>query len=283
MVRIGCSGWQYAAWRGRFYDANLRPAQWFEHYSSVFDTVEVNNTFYRLPESAVFTRWRRMAPPGFLFAVKASRFLTHLKRLVNPEEPLERLLTRAAALGPTLGPILYQLPPTLGKNLERLDQFLAVLVRVSRRIGRRRRHLPRVRHVVEFRHPSWYDRDVFDRLDAHGIACCAHDRAGSQAPWRDGGPFAYVRFHGASGHYAGEYGAEGLAPWIDRIAGAAQAGRSVYVYFNNDPDAAAPRDAARLKAMLASRIAARDHDDEVSRWRDDRHGRSGTRSLGSVT
>jgi uncharacterized protein YecE (DUF72 family) len=281
MVRIGCSGWQYAAWRGRFYASDLRPAQWFEHYATVFDTVEVNNTFYRLPESEVFARWRRMAPAGFLFAVKASRFLTHLKRLSSPEEPLERLLTRAAALGPALGPVLYQLPPTLAKDLPRLEAFLAALTRVSRRIGRRRRTLAPIRHVLEFRDPSWYDRDVFERLDAHGIACCVHDRAGSQAPWQDAGPFTYVRFHGASGHYAGEYGEAGLAPWLDRIAAAAQTGRSVYVYFNNDPDAAAPRDAARLKTMLESRIVAQD--DEVSRWQDDRHARSGTRSLGSAT
>ena len=147
-IRVGCSGWQYGHWRGGFYPADLPQSRWLEHYASVFDTVEVNNTFYRLPEASTFAAWRDRTPPGFLFSVKASRFLTHMKKLKDPEEPLSRFFERASALERRLGPVLYQLPPRWPKNLERLELFLTALP-----AGRT--------HVVEFRDPSWYAEDVF--------------------------------------------------------------------------------------------------------------------------
>ncbi len=159
-VRIGCSGWQYKDWRGRLYPATLPASRWLPHYASVFDTVEVNNTFYRLPRAETFAAWRAATPPQFLIAVKASRFLTHLKRLRDPEAPLALLLGRALALGRKLGPVLYQLPPTQQHDAARLSAFLSALPSRSPEAPR-----VRIRHAIEFRHPSWYRADVFHALD----------------------------------------------------------------------------------------------------------------------
>jgi uncharacterized protein YecE (DUF72 family) len=241
-VRIGCSGWQYASWRGRFYPADLPIAGWLEYYAGQFDTVELNNSFYRLPEKQTFATWARRAPAGFLFAVKASRYLTHLKRLNAPGPPVRRLFSRATALGPRLGPVLYQLPGNFPVNVPRLQHLLRLL---PRRHGRRR-----IRHVMEFRHPSWYCEEVFRLLDQQHVALCVHDRAGSAYGDRFVGPFVYVRFHGASGHYHGGYSDESLDRWAERLGGASRDGRDVFAYFNNDPDAQAPRDAAGLIARL---------------------------------
>src|SRR5205823_147352 len=146
-IRIGCSGWQYQHWRGDFYPAGLPAARWFDHYAAQFDTVEINNTFYRLPEGATFDGWRKRAPRGFLFAVKASRYLTHMKKLKDPRAPLALFFSRARRLGSTLGPVLYQLPPRWAANVDRLQTFLRLLPK-------------RRRHAVEFRDPSWYSQEV---------------------------------------------------------------------------------------------------------------------------
>src|SRR5688500_3607888 len=147
LYTIGCSGWQYKHWKGDFYPADLPQREWLEYYAQRFDTVEVNNSFYRLPPEGVFETWRARTPKPFLFAVKASRFLTHMKKLKDPEEPVERLFSRARELRSKLGPVLYQLPKQMPKNLERLTTFARILP-------------PRTRHAVEFRHPSWDDADV---------------------------------------------------------------------------------------------------------------------------
>src|SRR5688572_6733391 len=185
-ARVGCSGWQYKHWRGEFYPDDLPASRWFEHYASVFDTVEINNTFYRLPEEQTFAAWAARAPPRFLFAVKASRFLTHMKKLKDPEEPLDRLFSRMRPLGRHLGPVLYQLPPGWKLDKERLEVFL--------------RALPAgVRHVLEFREPGWYGDDVSALLERYGVARCVHDMKGSATGMERVGPFVYVRFHGAAG------------------------------------------------------------------------------------
>ena len=239
-IRVGCSGWNYKAWANRFYPAGLPPSRWLSYYVGVFDTVEVNNTFYRLPARDTFASWRRQTPPGFCVAVKASRYLTHLKALRDPESPLALLFERARGLGPRLGPMLYQLPPRLAIDLPRLDVFLAALPRV------RTHGIP----VIEFRHPSWYVPETFARLERRGVSLCLHDHRDGpyDGPWT--GPAVYVRFHGTSGRYAGRYDREPLACWADRLSRAAAAGRDVYAYFNNDPDAAAPENAQMLKALL---------------------------------
>ena len=195
-IRVGCSGWNYKSWRGRFYPGHLPARQWLSYYSERFDTVEVNNTFYRLPELATFAGWKQQTPSGFVLSVKASRFLTHMKRLRDPEEPLDRLFTRLAALGSRLGPVLYQLPANFHLDLDRLDTFLRALPTRPGSSGTRR-----LQHVVEFRHPSWYVDDVFEMLKRHRVALCLHDKAGSEIESPFVGPFGYVRFHGTSGNY----------------------------------------------------------------------------------
>ena len=235
MVRIGCSGWQYKHWKGDFYPADLRTGEWFARYAATFDTVEINNSFYRLPEAHTFRSWRDRAPAGFVFAVKASRFLTHMKKLKDPEEPLQRFFENAAPLGATLGPVLYQLPPRWPLDLERLCHFLGTLPK-------------RVRHVIEFREPSWYAQEALDLLEAHGVALCLHDMMGSASGRRRVGPFVYVRFHGVT-KYGGRYGDEELQPWAEWLEAEHASGRDVFAYFNNDIGGHAPRDAVRLREM----------------------------------
>jgi uncharacterized protein YecE (DUF72 family) len=238
IIRIGCSGWQYRHWRGRFYPRDLPSERWLEFYATTFDTVELNNSFYRLPEADAFAAWRRRTPTGFLFAVKASRYLTHLKRLREPIEPLKRLWSRAEHLGDRLGPMLYQLPPRWHWNQDRLDQFVAAL--------------PPRRQVIEFRDPSWYRPEVYEILREAGVALCLHDMPGS-ATKEAIGPFVYVRFHGAAGKYRGGYSAQMLSAWASRIADWAYGGLPVYAYFNNDAAGHALRDAAHLRELIARR------------------------------
>jgi uncharacterized protein YecE (DUF72 family) len=237
VTRIGCSGWQYKHWKGDFYPAELPASRWFEYYADRFDTVEINNTFYRLPETATFQRWAERAPARFLFAVKASRFLTHMKKLKDPEEPLARLFERMRPLGKHLGPVLYQLPPGWKLDLERLEHFLQVLPK-------------RVRHVLEFREPSWYADAVSTLLDRYGVARCLHDMKGSATGQERVGPFVYVRFHGASGTYSGGYPADRLERWAAWLDGQRRHGCEIYAYFNNDVGGHAPRDAVTLRRFL---------------------------------
>jgi uncharacterized protein YecE (DUF72 family) len=240
------------------YPAALPARQWLEAYSGAFDTVEANGTFYRLPPRATFASWRLRTPPDFTMAIKASRFLTHLKRLRDPGPPLARLFTRATALGPRLGPILYQLPPQLRCDVDRLRTFLAALPRRNADVPSRRRQAspaPRVapfRHVMEFRHPSWYVDDVYGLLTRHRVALCLHDKTGSSIVDPPIGPFVYVRFHGPSGHYSGSYPSAALAAWADRMRGWAGGGRDVYAYFNNDIGGAAVGNARTLIELVAA-------------------------------
>ena len=242
-VRIGCSGWQYKHWRGNFYASELPLKRWFEHYASVFDTVEINNSFYRLPQTSTFADWGHRAPLRFLFAVKASRFLTHMKKLKEPEGPLDLFFSRARALGRHLGPVLYQLPPGWKLDIARLEHFLHVLPRD-------------VRHVVEFREPTWYDDRVLALLERHRVALCLHDMPGSATGRLRVGPFVYVRYHGASGRYDGSYPEDRLEGWAEWLGSQAAAGADVYAYFNNDMGGHAPRDAQTLRRLLAPRPVA---------------------------
>jgi len=240
-IRVGCSGWNYRHWRGDFYPAGLAVKRWFAHYAAVFDTVEINNTFYRLPPRATFAAWREQAPPGFRYAVKANRFLTQAKKLKDCEEPLERMMTSFEALKPALGPILYQLPPRFRINLERLESFLALVPRD-------------VTSVFEFRDTSWYVDEVFALLERYGASFCAHDMPGSVSPRLAVGPIAYLRFHGGIAKYWGRYSDAALLEWTDWIAAQARDGRPVWAYFNNDPEAHAIHDAQTLRAMVRQAV-----------------------------
>jgi uncharacterized protein YecE (DUF72 family) len=241
MIRIGCSGWQYKHWRGDFYPADMRTDEWLRHYTRRFDTVELNNSFYRLPSPEAFARWRERTPPDFLFAVKASRYLTHLKKLKDPVDPLARFFDAAQHLGPKLGPVLYQLPPRWPANLERLREFLDAL-------------LPGYRHVVEFRDPSWYAPAALDALAAANVALCLHDMSGSSTARMRVGPFVYVRFHGVT-RYGGRYDDGTLECWAEWMTAEHERGHDVFAYFNNDVGGHAPRDAIRLAAMTISSAA----------------------------
>ena len=234
---VGCSGWQYQHWRGDFYPAELPVSQWFEYYARHFSTVEINNSFYRLPERATFAAWRRRAPARFLFAVKASRYLTHMKKLKDPEEPIDRLFTRMRALGVHLGPVLYQLPPGWKADVDRFAHFLQALPRD-------------VQHVVEFREPSWYAPAIRALMERHGVSMCLHDMAGSATARDRVGPIVYVRFHGTTGKYGGAYPRERLRGWADWLNAQRAAGSDVYAYFNNDVGGHAPRDAAALRHAM---------------------------------
>lgn len=236
-VRVGCSGWEYEEWRGGFYPSSLPKRLWFDHYTRAFDFVEVNGTFYRLPEASTFAVWAERAPPGFLYGVKASRFLTHMKKLNEPEEPLARLFGRMVPLGEHEGPVLYQLPPGWALNRERLVRFLQALPREKR-------------HVIEFRETSWYADEVLETLARHGVALCVHDLPGNPSPRLQVGPFVYVRFHGTTAPYAGAYGKRRLARWAEWFDHHRARGLDVYAAFNNDIGGHAPRDAAILKALL---------------------------------
>jgi uncharacterized protein YecE (DUF72 family) len=235
--RVGCSGWQYKHWKGDFYPADLPQRAWLEYYARHFDTVEVNNSFYRLPPDGVFGTWRSRTPASFLFAVKASRFLTHMKKLKDPEEPVERLFSRAVELRSKLGPVLYQLPKQMSKNIERLAAFLEILP-------------ARVKHVIEFREPSWYDQDVMQLLRRHNVALCIHDMGGSASPRTLTARFTYLRFHGATGRYNGAYPKDVLEDWAAWLV---SANVPAFVYFNNDIGGHAPRDARMLVDLLSRR------------------------------
>lgn len=239
-MRVGCSGWQYKHWRGDFYPSDVPTARWFEHYAARFDTVEINNSFYRLPEAETFARWRQQAPVRFLYAVKASRFLTHMKKLKAPEEPIDRLFTRMRHLGTHLGPVLYQLPPRFKLDLARLEHFLHALPADTR-------------HVMEFRDPTWYADSVSALLERHGVARCLHDMKGSATGHERVGPFVYVRFHGASSTYSGAYPVERLDRWAEWLDAERRSGRDIYAYFNNDVGGHAPRDAVTLRKFLEER------------------------------
>jgi uncharacterized protein YecE (DUF72 family) len=243
-VRIGCSGWQYKHWRGDFYPADLPVSQWFQWYARTFDTVEVNNSFYRWPQPETFARWREQAPSRFVYAVKAARFLTHMKKLKDPEEPVFRTFEHADNLGPHLGPVLYQLPPRWPLNVERFHRFLEALPK--RRL-----------HTVEFREPSWYTDEIFDLLHRYKVALCLHDMHGSATGKRGVGPFIYVRFHFGTQKYGGRYDDARLDEWADWLAGCAHRGLKVFAYFNNDTGGHAPRDAVRLRDRIAARLQVR--------------------------
>ena len=240
-IRIGCSGWQYRHWRGRFYPRHLSTDRWLEYYTASFDTVELNASFYRLPEANTFAAWAYRVPRGFTFAVKASRYLTHMKRLRDPVEPLARLWARAHRLGRHLGPMLYQLPPHWRLDLPRLADFLNAVP-------------PNRPQAIEFRDVSWYVPSVAELLERAQIALCLHDMVGSAPPPAPVGPLVYVRFHGPTGRYLGSYSPQRLTAWADRLVAWAAEGRAVYAYFNNDVDGYALKDAARLQELVARRI-----------------------------
>jgi uncharacterized protein YecE (DUF72 family) len=236
-IRIGTSGWHYDHWRGRFYPEKLPKNRWLEHYARHFDTVEINNTFYHLPKEHTVVNWHDTAPAHFLYAVKASRYITHVKKLNDPSESLDRFFGLADLLKRRLGPILYQLPPNLHKDLDKLNDFILALPRRSRA-------------VFEFRHTSWYDDETFDLLNRRRVAFCVHDMAQKASPRVVTGEKVYVRFHGTTGRYGGNYTDAMLAEWADWLIVQAKSVKAIYVYFNNDLEGHAVCNAGTLQELL---------------------------------
>ncbi len=234
VIRIGCSGWNYRHWRVTFYPEKLAAKRWFAFYAEQFDTVEINNSFYRLPKTETFAAWRDQAPPGFCYAVKANRFITQAKKLKDCAEPVARMMAATRHLRPALGPILYQLPPSLGLDLERLETFLSLLPRD-------------LTHAFEFRHKSWYVDATAELLDRFHAGFVIHDFPAITSPRWVTGQLVYLRFHGAGGKYWGRYSEAALLDWAEWMA---TQDRPVWAYFNNDTDAAAIHDALTLKTMV---------------------------------
>ena len=237
---IGTSGWHYEHWRDRFYPEKLSKDKWLEFYAGHFATVELNNSFYRLPSESAFATWYHSSPASFTFAVKVSRFITHIKRLKDTEEAVDKFIARAKTLEEKLGPLLYQLPPNLHRNDELLESFLSALPRG-------------MKHVVEFRHQSWLEEKIFEILHKYNIGFCVFDMPSLSCPLAATADFAYIRFHGSSGLYFSCYSDEELADWAKKLANLATDLKAVYIYFNNDAEAFAVRNAITLRSYLENR------------------------------
>jgi uncharacterized protein YecE (DUF72 family) len=246
---VGTSGWTYRDWRGRVYPHGLPQRDWLPWFSTRFATVEINASFYRLPERERFEAWADATPPGFVFAVKMSRYLTHLRKLRDPREPVDRFWTAVTGLGSKRGPVLFQTPPTLPADLGALEGLLAALP-------------PQMEAAFEFRHPTWDTDAVRELLRAAGAAWVLADRPFARVQEYATAPWAYVRFHRGRRVSAG-YASGKLHRWADRLAGMSV--DRLFVYFNNDPGGAAPRDALRLTALLRERgVAVRQPDGQTS-------------------
>jgi uncharacterized protein YecE (DUF72 family) len=240
---IGTSGWQYDSWRGRLYPKEVPKARWLEHYAARFTTVESNSAFYRLPERRTFADWAARTPDDFVWAVKASRYLTHVRRLNEPAEPVRRLVDRLEGLGAKCGPVLLQLPPTLPIDLESLAATLAAFP-------------ANMRLAVEPRHPSWFAAKTRRLLERRKAALCLVDRPGLRVPHWVTAPWGYVRFHEGRASPAPCYGQRALGTWAERIAELWGPDDDVYCFFNNDPGGCAPHDAHRL-AVAGRRVGLR--------------------------
>jgi uncharacterized protein YecE (DUF72 family) len=236
-IHIGTSGWHYEHWRGPFYPEDLTAGRFLSFYAHRFQTVEINNSFYRLPSAQALETWRDTVPPGFLFAVKGSRFITHLKKLQEPEHSLAPFLERIVLLGEKLGPILFQLPPRWHFNPARLAAFLKALPGAYR-------------YALELRDQSWINARAVDLLAAQGVAFCIYELAGYLSPLEVTADFVYIRLHGPGGPYQGQYGTSTLAAWAEAITAWSRQGREVFCYFDNDEAGYAAQDAAQLQDML---------------------------------
>ena len=236
-VRIGTSGWHYGGWWGPFYPQEISKADSLVYYASQFDAVELNAPFYRTPTANAVRRWFEVTPDDFRFAWKASQFITHRKRLLVDDRSLDMLESGLDHLGHKLGPVLFQLPPTMKVDRERLAGFLARLD-------------PARRYTVEFRHPSWYDPAIFDLLEEHNVALCLSDHDAAPAPREVSADWVYIRNHGSSGHYHGNYSDDALRGWASFIRKCSGDGRDVWCFFDNDVKSAAPADARKLSVFV---------------------------------
>jgi uncharacterized protein YecE (DUF72 family) len=238
MYYVGTSGWVYKHWREKFYPKGVPQTRWLEYYAERFSTVELNASFYRLPTEKAFEGWRDRTPDGFCFAVKASRLITHMKKLHDCEEALDLLLSRGRRLGSRLGPVLFQLPPSWKVDIDRLEGFLRILPND-------------ISAVFEFREPTWYSEEVLNLLESHNAGFCIHDMRGLETPIRRTSDMIYVRFHGPGRRkYTGSYSDEDLEAWAERLDGLMTSDTRLFAYFNNDIGANAIRNAESFRRIL---------------------------------
>lgn len=238
-MRIGTSGWHYADWWGPFYPETLKKKDALSHYVTRFNATELNAPFYRTPTEDAVRNWAGSTPDDFRFAWKASRFITHWRRLNVDQNSMDLLESRLALLGDKLGPVLFQLPPQMKIDRERLAGFIKAL------------H-PKRRCAFEFRHPSWYDASILALLADHGMSLCLSDHASAPAPREATADWVYIRNHGPTGRYHGNYSEDALADWADDIARWREEGRDIWCFFDNDVKSAAPADAAKLLELAGS-------------------------------
>ncbi len=238
---VGTSGWLYNHWYVVFYPEKLPRKEWFSFYSKFFDTVEINSSFYRLPQEGVFKGWREKAPDGFLYAVKVWRRITHLKKFRNVEDDLDVFLNRARLLGDKLGPVLFQAPPSLKRDVKLLDDFLSILPQGFI-------------HVFEFRHKSWFHDEVFDTLRKHKVTFCIMDHPYIPCPREVTSDFVYIRMHGKGRLYQGLYSETDLENWASFISNEIEKGKIAFIYFNNDFGGNAVRNALQVKEMLKEKL-----------------------------
>jgi uncharacterized protein YecE (DUF72 family) len=235
---IGTSGWHYKHWLGPFYPEKLKASAMLDFYLQHFDTVELNNSFYKLPNPETFATWRQATPKDFIFSVKGSRFITHNKKLKEPEHALQNLLPRVEVLGKKLGPILFQLPPKWRINAQRLEEFLQALPRHHR-------------YTFEFREPTWFTPEVLALLRHHNAAFCIYDIGGFHSPLEVTADFAYVRLHGPGNKYQGSYSDAALLRWAEWVRNWSPKLRAIYIYFDNDQAGYAAHNALALKKLIA--------------------------------
>lgn len=236
-VYIGTSGFHYKHWKGAFYPEKLPASKMLDYYAERFQTVELNNSFYRLPTESAVDNWRDCTPTGFHFAVKGSRFLTHMKKLKDPEPGIAKFFERVDRLGGKLGPVVFQLPPWWEANAPRLEAFLEALP-------------PRHRYAFELRNPTWHTPEILDILRRHNTAFCIFEIAGFFSGMQLTADFTYVRLHGPGGAYQGSYQEGALREWAGRVREWARDLRAVYIYFDNDQAAYAVDNALALQRML---------------------------------
>ena len=236
-VHIGTSGWHYKHWKGPFYPEEMDESEFLDFYANRFRTVEINNSFYNLPEAKTLRQWRDTVPEKFIFSVKASRYITHMKKLKDPKKSLSTLLKRLKSLGDKMGPILFQLPPKWNVNAERLKSFLDTLPEENR-------------YAFEFRDKSWFQQEIYETLAEYKAAFCIYELAGTVSPLEVTTDFVYIRLHGPGDAYEGSYRKKTLRDWAGNISKWMQDGKTVYCYFDNDQAGYAPKNSLRLQEIV---------------------------------
>ncbi len=239
-IHIGTSGWHYDHWKGAFYPDSLPRTNYLEYYAENFDTLEINNSFYQMPQEKTLLQWRNLVNDQFIFSIKASRYITHIKKLKDGKQIIPPFLKKVEALGNRLGPVLFQLPPQWRYNLERLNSFLKALS-------------PNFRYAFEFRDSSWFNPRTYDALSMYNASFCIYQVANRTTPQELTADFVYIRFHGPKGSNQGKYDPAVLSQWADRLIAWAGGGKEIFCYFDNDESGFAAQDAGQLQQILNAR------------------------------